>query len=148
MKRDCIHTAYSQMIMPVYCFIISWHTWVISKVLHTVCFLFKNDFILQNTFTGLQCNLHCALSQRSNVLGKSCIPVWTPSLLICLITQVTSLDTSSMLLKRFPRNGFFGTSQRLVDWAHQTLTCSQNWRNHSVGNASEALRKCLMRWRE
>jgi hypothetical protein len=38
-------------------------TWVISKVLHTVCFLFKNEFTLQNTFTGLQCNLHCALSQ-------------------------------------------------------------------------------------
>jgi hypothetical protein len=32
--------------------------------------------------------------------------------------------------------------------AHQTLTCSQNWRNHSVGNASEALRRCLMRWPE
>jgi hypothetical protein len=43
------------------------HTWVISKVLHTLCFLFKNEYILQNTFTGLQCNLHCALSQRSNV---------------------------------------------------------------------------------
>ena len=42
-------------------------TWVISKVLHTVRYLFKNEFILQNTFTGLQCNLHCALSQRSNV---------------------------------------------------------------------------------
>jgi hypothetical protein len=43
------------------------NTWVISQVLHTVCFLFKNEFILQNTFTDLQCNLHCALSQRSNV---------------------------------------------------------------------------------
>jgi hypothetical protein len=43
------------------------HTWVISKVLHTVCFLFKNKFILQNTFTGLQCHLYCALLQRSNV---------------------------------------------------------------------------------
>jgi hypothetical protein len=42
-------------------------TWVISKVLHTVRFLFKNEFILQNTFTGLQYNLHCALSRRSNV---------------------------------------------------------------------------------
>jgi hypothetical protein len=40
-------------------------------------------------------------------LGKSCIPVWTPSFLMHLITQVTSLDTSSMLLKRFPRRGFF-----------------------------------------
>jgi hypothetical protein len=46
------------------CFI---NTSVISKVLHTVRFLFKNEFILQNTFTGLQCNLYCALSQRSNV---------------------------------------------------------------------------------
>jgi hypothetical protein len=38
-------------------------------------------------------------------LGKSCIPVWTLSLLMRLITQVTSLDTSSTLLKRFPRSG-------------------------------------------
>jgi len=29
------------------------NTWVISKVLQTVSFLFKNEFILQNTFTGL-----------------------------------------------------------------------------------------------
>ena len=43
------------------------YTWFISKVLHTVGFLFKNEFILQNTFTRIQCNLHCALSQRSNV---------------------------------------------------------------------------------
>jgi hypothetical protein len=28
-------------------------------------------------------------------------------------------------------------SESLVGSAHQTLTCSQNWRNHSVGNASE-----------
>jgi hypothetical protein len=27
--------------------------------------------------------------------------------LMCLITQVTSLDTSSMLVKHFPRSGFF-----------------------------------------
>ena len=43
------------------------NTWVISEVLHAVRFLFKNEFISQNTFTVLQCNLHCALSQRSNV---------------------------------------------------------------------------------
>jgi hypothetical protein len=42
-------------------------TWVISEVLHTVCFLFKNEFILQNTFTVLQCNLDCVLSQWSTV---------------------------------------------------------------------------------
>jgi hypothetical protein len=40
----------------------SCYTRVISEVLHTVCFLFKNEFILQNTFTGLQCSLHCVLS--------------------------------------------------------------------------------------
>jgi hypothetical protein len=33
------------------------YTWVISEVLRTVCFLFKNEFILKNTFRGLQCNL-------------------------------------------------------------------------------------------
>jgi hypothetical protein len=33
----------------------------------TLCFFFKNEFILQNTFTGLQGNLHFALSQRSNI---------------------------------------------------------------------------------
>jgi len=27
------------------------NTWVISKLLHTVTFLFKNEFVLQNTFT-------------------------------------------------------------------------------------------------
>jgi hypothetical protein len=49
-------------------------------------------------------------------LGKSCIPVRTPSLLMRLITRVTSLDTSTMLLKPFPRSGFsnFRNSQSLV----------------------------------
>ena len=46
-------------------------TCVISKVLNMVRFLFKNEFIFQNTFTGLQCNLHCGLSQRSNVWAKN-----------------------------------------------------------------------------
>jgi hypothetical protein len=44
--------------------------WEQVKVWRTepiVSFLFKDEFILQNTFTDLQCNLHCALSQRSNV---------------------------------------------------------------------------------
>jgi hypothetical protein len=43
----------------------------------------------------------------------SCLEAFV--VLMRLITQVTSLDTSSMLLKRFPRSGFFGTSQSLVD---------------------------------
>jgi H+/Cl- antiporter ClcA len=56
-------------------------TWVISEVLHTVCFLFKIVFILQNTFTGLQYNLHCALSQWSNVWSSllflsRCLRCW------------------------------------------------------------------------
>ena len=94
----------------------SFTTWVISKVLYTVRFLLKNVFILQNAFTGPQCNLHCALSQRSNVLGYSSIPVRTSSFLMCLITRVTSLDTSSVLLKPYPRSGFFsfGNIQSLM----------------------------------
>jgi hypothetical protein len=43
------------------------NTGVISIFLYTVYFPFKNESILQNTFTELQCNLHCALSQWSNV---------------------------------------------------------------------------------
>jgi hypothetical protein len=46
------------------------------------------------------------------LLGKSCIPVRTPSLLLRLITRVTSLDTSSILLKRFPRSGFFNFGKK------------------------------------
>jgi len=90
--------------------------WAISEVLHTVRFLSKNEFILQNTFTGLQCNLCCALSQRSNVWASLVFLSGSLRFWCVLITRVTSLDTSSMLLKRFSRNGFFnfGTSQRLV----------------------------------
>jgi hypothetical protein len=44
---------------------------IIRGSFHKFCTLYvfslKMNFILQNTFTGLQCNLHCALSQRSNV---------------------------------------------------------------------------------
>lgn len=40
-------------------------------------------------------------------LGKSCIPIRTPSLLMRLITRVTSLDTSSIFLKCFSRSSFF-----------------------------------------
>jgi hypothetical protein len=36
------------------------------------------------------------------------------------------------------------TFGQVLGSANQTLTCSQNWRNHSVGNASEALRRCLI----
>jgi hypothetical protein len=43
----------------------------------------------------------------SPTFGQVCIPISTPSFLMSLITQVTSLDISSMFLKRFPRSGFF-----------------------------------------
>jgi hypothetical protein len=52
------------------------------------------------------------LGSAHKTLGKTCIPVGTPSLLMRLITQVTSLDTSSMLLKRFPRSGFFNFEKK------------------------------------
>jgi len=55
-----------------------------------------------------------AFNVNSIVLYHSCptfrqvlYSVRMPSLLMHLITRVTSLDTSSVLLKRFPRNGFF-----------------------------------------
>jgi hypothetical protein len=38
--------------------------------------------------------------------GQVLFPVTTPALLMCLITQVTSLD-ASLFLKRFPRSCFF-----------------------------------------
>jgi hypothetical protein len=123
------------------------NTWVISEVLHTVCFLFKNEFILKNTFTGLHV-ISIVFYHSASTFGQVFYSCLNAFVLMCLITQVTSLDTSSMLLKRFPLNSFFGTSQSLMGSAHQTLTCSQNWRNHCVGKASEALRRCLTRWPE
>jgi hypothetical protein len=42
----------------------------------------------------------------------------------------------------------FLTRRTVLTWAHQTLNCSQNWRNPSVGNTSEALRRHLMQWPE
>jgi hypothetical protein len=65
-----------------------------SGGLHAVCFLFKNEFILQNTFTGIQYNLHCALSQRSNVWAILVFLSERLRFLMCLITQITSLGTS------------------------------------------------------
>jgi hypothetical protein len=79
------------------------------------------------------------------LLGKSCIPVWTPSLLMRLITHVISLDTSSMLLKRFPRSGFFNFGNKSKSGGLSPPDFDLFRRNHSVGNASEALRRCLMR---
>jgi hypothetical protein len=79
---------------------------------------------------SLKMNLFCKIHlQAFNVisivpitvvqrLGKSCIPLWTPSLLMRLVTQVPSLDTSSMLLKRFPRFQF--REQVKVWWAQPT----------------------------
>jgi len=72
----------------------------------------QNEFLFQNIFTGLHCNPHCAYHSVFQRLGKSCIPVSTPSLLMRPITGVTSLDTSSMLPKRFPRSGFFNCGNK------------------------------------
>jgi hypothetical protein len=81
-------------------------------------------------------------------LDKSCIPVWTPSFLMCLITQVTSLDTSSVLLKRFPRSGCFNFGNKSKSGGLSPPEFDLFRRNPSVENASEALRRCLMRWPE
>jgi hypothetical protein len=57
--------------------------WVISEVLHNAYFLFENECILQNTFTGLKCNLHCALSQWSNNGDY----IWRPVKTFCTINS-------------------------------------------------------------
>jgi hypothetical protein len=56
-------------------------------------------------------------------LGKSWIAARTSSLLMHLITRVTSTDTSSLLLKRFPWSRFFNfgnksKSGRLISGLH------------------------------
>jgi hypothetical protein len=98
--------------------------WLISEVMHTVCFLFKNEFILQNTFTGRQCNLHCALSQWSNV--------WASLVFLSGCTFVVDMsDYSGHLIRHllnaseaFPMEWFLQLWEK--GSAHQTLTCSQN----------------------
>jgi hypothetical protein len=48
----------------------------------------------------------------------------------------------------FPTEWFLKLWEQVkVSWA-EISTCPKNWRNHSVGNASETLRRCLMRWPE
>ena len=51
--------------------IVFWKMFVLRRSFLKFCtlcvFSLKNVFILQNTITGLQCDLHCALSQRSIV---------------------------------------------------------------------------------
>jgi hypothetical protein len=118
-------------------------TWVISKVLHTVCFLFKNEFILKRHLEAFNV-ISIVLYHSGPTLGKSFIPLWTPSLLLRLITQVTSLDTS-VFLKRFPRSGFFNFGNKSKCGGLSPPHFDLFRRNHYVGNASEALRRCLMR---
>jgi hypothetical protein len=69
----------------------------------------------------------------------------SPDFPTCLITQVTSLDTSSMLLKRFPRSGVFNFGNKSKTGGLSPPDFDFFRRNHSVGNASQALRRCLMR---
>jgi len=116
------------------------HLWVISKVLHTVFFLFKNEFILQNTFTGLQCNLHCALSQQSNVLANLVF-----LLLIGLITWVTSLDTFSTLLKHFPTEWFLQFLEQVKVWWALVRTVRQVGK-HSPFILFQNFRYCTWGW--
>jgi hypothetical protein len=89
--------------------------WVISEVLHTV-FFFKNEFILQNTFT--------AFNAISIVLYHSG-PTFGQVLYSCLDTFVVDASDYSGHLIRHPLNAseafptewflqFLGTSQSLV----------------------------------
>jgi hypothetical protein len=48
----------------------------------------------------------------------------------------------------FPRSGFFNFGNKSKSGGLSPPDFDLFQRNHSVGNASEALRSCLMRWRE
>jgi len=88
-------------------------TWVISKVLHSVGFLFKNEFVLQNTFTGLQFNLHCVLSQRSNVWAS---PVFLSGRLRCWCFDYSDHLFRHLLnaSEAFSRSGFCSFGNTLM----------------------------------
>ena len=112
----------------ILCCVCSEDTWVISKVLHNVLFLFKNEFILQSTFTGLQCNLHCALSQRSVwaslvfLSGRLCCwCIWLLGSPPQCFWSVSHGVVSSIL----------GTSQRLVGSCQNCTAGGEALANHT-----------------
>ena len=68
----------------------------------TLRFLFKYEFILQNTFTGLQCNLHCACISTNRflrVLTCSYIALFSSFRIFppWSVVSTISLSASSML---------------------------------------------------
>jgi hypothetical protein len=83
--------------------------------------------------------------------GQSCTPVRTPSFLMRLITQVTSLDTPSMLLKRFPRSGFFNFGNKSKSGGLSPLsfqTHQQQRRPDSNTGLAQTLYRCdKAQWR-
>jgi hypothetical protein len=83
------------------------HTWVISEVLHTVCFLFKMDLFYKVDLQASNVIISILLYHSGPTFGLflySCLDTFVVD---ASDTQVTSLHTSSMLLKRFPWSGFF-----------------------------------------
>jgi hypothetical protein len=88
-----------------------------------VCFLFKNEFILQNIFRGLQCNLHCVY-HSGQTFGQV--------LFSCLDAFVVDVsDYSGHLIRHllnaseeFPKEWFVQFWEQVkVWWAEPTRLC-------------------------
>jgi hypothetical protein len=84
------------------------------------------------------CKMFCV--QR---FAKKCPPCSQPVSSIC-ITRGLMPQVQYRKFSKSIGGKCFPTHHTVLTWAHQTLTCSQNWRNHSLGNDSEALRRCLI----
>jgi hypothetical protein len=92
------------------------YEWVTSKVLHTLCFLFKNEFILQNTFTGFQYNLQFAFYHIGPTFGQI--------LCLCLDALVADVsDYSGHLIRHllnaseaFPTEWFLQFLEQVKIW--------------------------------
>jgi hypothetical protein len=117
--------------------------WVISEVLHTVFSLKMNLFykIHLQAFSVIS----IVLNHSDPTFGKVLYSCLNAFIVMRVITQVISLDTSSMLLKHFPWSGFFNFGNKSKSGGLSPPDFDLFRRNHSVENASEALRRCLMR---
>jgi hypothetical protein len=147
------------------------HFFEIKFNFHNILYMYTfrtRGFIFRKTVVTSKVTVPLCFITVVQRLGKTCIPVWTPSLLMCLITQITSLDTSSMFLERFPRSGFFnfgnksksgGLSPRLAQtldhcakpqwslhWRPVNVFCKINSflkRKHTVCRTSEMTNLCV-----
>ena len=111
----------------------------------------RNDVIATDCFRGITVTAACytkflQVVLRPQICQKSSA-MFAAGILI--LHDNAGPHSSGAVLEILEMYGKCFPSRRTkLTWDQQPLTCSQNWRNHSVGNASEGLRRCLMRWPE